>query len=145
MLVMASTFHRDIISINKSERSKELHVRATRMYVIAGAIITALISLRPPGGIVTLTSFSGSLYAACFLPAILLGLLWRRGNSLAVCSSMVAGAVVLLLWPFLPISGSIHRVFPAMLLSIVRYLFFTQTRKNTADERVNTLFAHSSS
>jgi Na+/pantothenate symporter len=115
------------------------------MYVIAGAIITALIALRPPGGIVTLTSFSGSLYAACFLPAILLGLHWRRGNSFAVCSSMVAGAVVLFLWPFLPFSGSIHRVFPAMLLSTVLYLFFTQIRENTADERVDTLFAHSSS
>jgi Na+/pantothenate symporter len=62
-----------------------------------------------------------------------------------VCSSMVAGAVVLFLWPFLPFSGSIHRVFPAMLLSTVLYLFFTQIRENTADERVDTLFAHSSS
>jgi len=142
---MASTFHRDIISINKSERSKELHVRATRMYVIAGAIITALISLRPPGGIVTLTSFSGSLYAACFLPAILLGLHWRRGNSLAVSSSMVSGAFVLLLWPFFPLSGSIHKVFPAMLLSTALYLYFTQTRENTADKRVETLFSQSGS
>tara|TARA_B000000460_G_scaffold200798_1_gene147395 strand:+ start:1473 stop:2936 length:1464 start_codon:yes stop_codon:yes gene_type:complete len=145
LLVMASTFHRDIISIKKSERSKELHVRATRMYVIAGAIITALIALRPPGGIVTLTSFSGSLYAACFLPAILLGLHWRRGNSLAVCSSMVAGVFVLLLWPFFPLSDSIHKVFPAMLLSTILYLFFTQTRENTADERINSLFANNSS
>ncbi len=144
LLVMASTFHRDIISLKKSEESKELNISATRIYVITGAIITALISLRPPGGIVFLTSFSGSLYAACFLPAILLGLHWRRGNSLAVCSSMVTGAFVLFLWPYLPYSESIHKVFPAMLLSTVLYLFFTQTRENTADERVEALFSQTS-
>ena len=58
---------------------------------------------------------------------------------------MVAGVFVLLLWPFFPLSYSIHKVFPAMLLSTILYLFFTQTRENTADERINSLFADSSS
>ena len=140
LLVMASTLHRDVISLKKADASDAIHVTATRRYVIACAIITALIALRPPGGIVSLTSFSGSLYAGCFLPAILFGLHWKRGNSTAVCTSMLTGAAVLLLWPLLPFGAAVHKVFPSMLLSTVTYIVLSTQMKDTCDDRVPTLF-----
>ena len=142
LLVMASTFHRDIISINKGERSESLQIKSTRKYVVICAVITAIIALNPPGGIVSLTSFSGSLYAACFLPAILLGLHWKKGNNFAVLSSMISGALVLILWPLTPYNGLIHKVFPAIILSTILYIAFTLQKADTSDKRVPKLFSN---
>jgi Na+/pantothenate symporter len=86
------------------------------------AAATAVIALDPPGGIVSLTAFSGSLYGACFFPAIVLGLHWRRGSGVAVVTSFVAGVVVLLTWDLLPGSEILHEVFPALLLSSLAYV-----------------------
>ncbi len=122
LLVMASTCHRDLVSIWRPQNAEQSAVRATRLYVVLFAFITAMIALNPPGGIVALTAFSGSLYAACFFPAIILGLYWRRGNGTAAIAGFVTGIVVLLIWKSLPFAGSLHRVFPAMLLSTLVYV-----------------------
>ena len=121
LLVMASTCHRDLVSMWRPSFADRAAVRATRIYVGLFAFITALIALNPPGGIVTLTAFSGSLYAACFLPSIVLGLYWRRGNGQAAIASFIVGIAVLVLWKYLPWAAGIHQVFPAMLSSMLAY------------------------
>jgi Na+/proline symporter len=93
----------------------------TRWAVVGIAIVSAWIALRPPGGIVEITIFSGSLYAVCFLPAILLGLHWRRGTAGAVLASMGVGTVVLLVWLLTGLGDVLHEVFPALLASCVTY------------------------
>ncbi|NIR78082.1 MAG: hypothetical protein GWO00_06775, partial [Gemmatimonadetes bacterium] len=85
------------------------------------ALITAVISLSPPGGVVELTAFSGSLYGACFFPAVIFGLHWRQGSGASVIASFVVGIVVLLGWDFVPGSAILHEVFPAMLLSTAAF------------------------
>ena len=97
-------------------------IRATRLYVAAFALVTAIIALNPPGGIVSLTALSGSLYAACFFPAILLGLYWKRGSGTAVVASYAAGLGTLSVWHLLPWGGAVHRVFPALAASIAIYV-----------------------
>ncbi len=141
LLVMASTFERDVIGMWRRTLAERRAVRATRWYVALFALVTALIALNPPGRIVDLTVFSGSLYAACFLPAIVLGLHWRRGNGAAVVSSFLVGISTLLLWRYLPFGKDVHQVFPAMLLSTFAYFVVaTHTRSNDAPE-VERLFA----
>ncbi|WP_419858575.1 sodium:solute symporter family protein [Candidatus Palauibacter irciniicola] len=80
LLVMASTWERDVISLFRPQADEGRAVAHTRFWVALFAIITAWLALNPPGSIVTLTAFSGGLYAACFFPAVVLGLLWRRGT-----------------------------------------------------------------
>lgn len=121
LLVMASTWQRDVVSLFHRVEEKKA-VRETRRYVALFAVITALIAVNPPGSIVTLTALSGSLYAACFFPAIVLGLFWKRGTGAAVIGSFVAGVVVLIGWDWLPIGGLVHEVFPAMALSMLAYV-----------------------
>jgi Na+/pantothenate symporter len=125
LLVMASTCHRDLVSVWRLHISDLSAVRATRIYVAIFAFITALIALNPPGGIVALTAFSGSLYAACFFPVIVFGLYWHRGNGKAAIASFVTGIATLLLWKYLPFAASVHSVFPAMLLSTLGYISFS--------------------
>jgi len=121
LLVMASTWERDLVSMFRDVEETQA-VRETRRYVVLFALITALLAVNPPGTIVTLTAFSGSLYAACFFPAVVLGLFWRRGNGRAVVASLVTGIAVLLVWGRLPFGSVVHEVFPAMALSTLIYV-----------------------
>jgi len=119
LLVMASTAERDIAGLLGGSGAE---LRKTRLWVALFALIAALIALRPPGGIVTLTVLSGAVFAACFAPSVLLGLYWRRGTGVAVLASFAGGLVTLLLWPRLPIAATVHQVFPAVFLSTVLYV-----------------------
>lgn len=140
LLVMASTAERDLASVLRGAREETAELRATRGYVALFALVTAVIALRPPGGIVSLTVLSGSLYAACFLPTVLLGLFWRRGNGTAVLGSFGAGILVLLVWSRLQISGTVHEIFPAVVLSLVAYVGLALMLPHSDDERVRALF-----
>jgi Na+/pantothenate symporter len=80
-----------------------------------------VVALNPPGGIVEITIFSGSLYAVCFLPAILFGLHWHRGAAAGVLASMVSGVTVLLGWMLLGPTEVVHEVFPALTISCLVY------------------------
>ena len=127
---MASTCQRDIVGLWRKHVSEASALRATRLYVALFAVVTAILALRPPGSVVALTAMSGSLYAACFFPAIVFGLYWRRGDGRAVVASFLAGGLTLLLWRFSPLAATVHAVFPALLLSTLTYvgLAFAQTR-----------------
>jgi SSS family transporter len=141
LLVMASTAQRDIVGFFRKSASEKSAVLATRRYVAIFAFITMLIALNPPGGIVGLTALSGALYAACFLPAVILGLYWRGGNGAAVIASFIGGLSVLLLWRFIPAVASIHQVFPAVLLSLALYLLVSLKRgAGSSDELLDRLF-----
>jgi SSS family transporter len=123
LLVMAATFHRDLVALARPARTERAAVRATAIYVALFAFITAVIALNPPGGIVAMTSFSGSLYAACFFPPLIFGLYWRRGDGRAALAAMVAGLAVLTLWTPLDLAP-IHELFPSMAVAILAYLAF---------------------
>jgi Na+/pantothenate symporter len=120
LLVVATTFERDVVDLARGHQSDR--VGAARLYVMVFAMVTALVALRPPAGIVELTSFSGSLYGACFLPAVALGLWWRRGDGASVLASFLVGILVLLSWRWSPLRGVLHEVFPAMLASLAAYV-----------------------
>jgi SSS family transporter len=122
LLVMASTWQRDLLGRWRRLASERAQVRETAGWVAVFAAVTTLIALNPPAGVVKLTSFSGSLYAACFFPALLFGLYWRKGNGVAVVSSLVTGFLVLVLWTPLGIAPGIHEVFPALALSTLAHV-----------------------
>ena len=122
LLVLASTCARDIVGLWRKAVPEARAIRATRGYVALFAFLPAVIALDPPGGIVTLTAFSGSLYAACFFPALILGLYWEKGNGAAVLVSFAMGLGTLSLWRYLPGVTSIHPVFPAVLFSTVAFV-----------------------
>ena len=121
LLVAGSVITRDVIGrvVNLSDAQSVLFIR---MGVVACAVVAAILALNPPAGIVELTIFSGSLYAACFAPAILLGLHWRRGNPASVMISFVTGVTTLLIWRFFELHLIIHEVIPALVLSFLVYI-----------------------
>ncbi|MCI0434070.1 MAG: hypothetical protein L0271_10620 [Gemmatimonadetes bacterium] len=144
LLVTAATADRDIVRVlRRGTASDAMVMRSTRFYVVLFSAITAVLALNPPGGIVALTSFSGALYGACFAPAILFGLWWRRGNGAAVLASFTVGTGVLLGWRSLPWSEVVHEVFPALALSLLVFVFIALMTPATRSEAVDALFARS--
>ncbi len=119
LLVAASVLYKDLVEVVRPLANP---IRWTRMGVVGFAVAAALFALDPPGGIVEITIFSGSLYAACFFPAILFGLHWLKGSAQAVIASMATGVVVLLSWLLLGASEVVHEVFPALAASCLVYL-----------------------
>ncbi len=139
LLVMASTTERDIVSVVRPGRSEKSEMFWTRGWVALFALITAIISLDPPGGIVELTAFSGSLYGACFFPAILFGLHWTRGSAAAVIASFAVGIGVLMTWEFVPGSEVLHEVFPAMVLSTAAFWGVSLVTEDGANDMIKGL------
>ena len=140
LLVMASTTQRDLVGMVREPVSERATLRATRFYVALFALITAIIALNPPDGIVGLTAFSGAVFGACFGPALLLGLYWRRGNGRATVASFITGMSVLLLWNRFPWTGGIHQVFPGMALSFLAYWLVARCTPSYESDEVDRLF-----
>ena len=119
LLVAASVLYKDLVEV----ASPVAHPLAwTRGGVVGLAAVSAVAALRPPGDIIEITIFSGSLYAVCFFPALVFGLHWRRGSAWAVLASMALGVSVLIGWLLLGLGAYVHEVFPALLVSCVAYL-----------------------
>ena len=139
LLVVASTFQRDVRGVWRAAESDQQALRETRWYVAIFAALTAVVALDPPGEIVTLTAFSGSLYAACFLPCVVLGLTWRRGDGASVLASFGLGLATLALWPQTAWSAQIHPVFPAMGLSMLGYAVLAKLRSPVESDELDRL------
>ena len=125
LLVAASTGFRNLLLpfIGSKTMPVSHQLRLTRFLVFFLAALAALLALDPPGDILQITIFSGSLYAVCFLPAVVLGLYWSKGSARSVLLSMVAGVVTLLVWLSLGLNALVHEVFPALGMSLLIYVF----------------------
>jgi SSS family transporter len=123
LLVAASVLYKDVV---EAVHPTGHPLTWTRIGVVGFSMLAAVIALNPPGGIVEITIFSGSLYAVCFFPAILFGLHWSRGSAAGALASMVAGVTVLLGWMLLGPRDAVHEVFPALLTSCGIYVFFAR-------------------
>jgi SSS family transporter len=121
LLVAASVLQQDLLAPRFPALARYA-IAVTRAAVVAFALLAAVLALDPPGGIVELTIFSGSLYAVCFLPPLLLGLYWSRGDAGAVLAAMGLGIVVLFGWRGLGWQQTLHEVFPALGTSLGIYV-----------------------
>ena len=126
LLVAASTSFKNLIRPIYSTQSE---LGWTRALVFGFAAVAAVLAFKPPADIVEITIFSGSLYAVCFLPAVVLGLHWPRGDSYAVIASMLLGTLVLVLWMLSGLRGHLHEVFPALIFSISIYIVISLMRQ----------------
>jgi SSS family transporter len=122
LLVTATSFQRDLLPLGIAPPADERRaIRYTQACIVVFACVTAALAWNPPAGIVKLTTWSGSLFAACFLPAILFALYGRRGSGKAVVASYFAGFAVLVAWSRSDLAGTLHEVFPATVASIAAF------------------------
>ena len=133
LLVAASTFYKNLIQPFNLPSAQTFPLAWTRAAVLLLALMSAGFALNPPGDILASTIFSGSLYAACFFPAVVCGLYWQKGSAAGVLASMTAGVTVLLVWIASGLSSVLHEVFPALAVSLVVYYVVARLSHDTVD------------
>ena len=138
LLVAASVASRDIFG--RRRRDETNVVKGARLGVAGFAVVAAVVALNPPGGIVEITIFSGSLFAVCFVPTILLGLHWRRGNEAAALSAFGVGIAVLLGWLLAGLGDVVHEVFPALFASTIAYVAISARGRPVTNPAVKGMF-----
>ena len=119
LLVASSTLYKNLIAPFKKVDNE---VRLSRIAVIAFACLAAFLALNPPGDIVGITIFSGSLYAVCFFPPVVFGLYGRVAPASWVFAAMLCGMATLVIWIALGLNSLLHEVFPGLIVSTVVYL-----------------------
>lgn len=138
LLVAAASIDHDLIS---PDGTGDAAVNRTRIWVVVVSLASMLAALTPlADDIVKLTAFSGSLYGACFFPALVIGLYWRKPGENAAVASVIIGSAVVMAW-FVAINydwgkdyawTKIHEVWVGLGVGIGVYvvvgLFSTQSR-----------------
>ena len=104
LLVAASSVDHDVVSPGRDAPNA---VSRTRWCVFVLSAVAAGLSLVLDQGITEMSSFSGSLYAACFLPPLIVGLFWNRLGRRAALAAMVTGFVTTLAWFLMKQGGSL--------------------------------------
>ena len=121
LLVAASSVSRDLLFLKDDESKAILH---TRIWIMVLSLVSMLLALNPFADIVEITAFSGSLYAACFLPTLVLGLYWKKGTAGGSLSCVVGGTLTVVLWFLAKRNGwtDIHEVYVGFVVGLVLYL-----------------------
>lgn len=117
LLVAASSVEHDLLALGGRDRA----VRRTRIWVIALSLASMLVALSQLAeDIVHVTAFSGALYSACFLPALGLGLFWRRPAAPAALVSVLAGSATVIGWAIAREWKlvALHEVYPGLLIGL---------------------------
>lgn len=98
LLVAASSVDHDLIAPDRDQKGA---MRMTRLWVVMLSGTAALLAWWLDRGIVEMSSFSGSMYAACFLPTLVVSLFWRGATVSGAFAGLILGFLVTLGWFFL--------------------------------------------
>jgi len=134
IIIIGTAFVKDIWHVIKPMSEDKIIVR-TKWFMLIYCILVYLLTLYPMAGIVELTAFAGSVFAASFFPSIFGGLYLRWGTDVAALSSMIVGMVVNIIWRFgfrLRVESlyDIHEIIPAFIISLVTYIIVSRLTPN---------------
>ena len=126
ILIAGTSIVRDLWQVWQPMSDRQV-VRRTRYGMLLYCMLVFVFTLYPPAGIVELSAFAGSVFAASFFPTIFGGLYFRWGTDAGAVASMAAGILINLVWRFsirFSVAGmdQIHEVFPAFLGSLLVYI-----------------------
>lgn len=115
-------------------------VARTKISMLLYCLLVFIFTLYPPAGVVEMSSFAGSVFAASFFPTIFGGLYFRWGTDLGAVASMVAGMLINVVWRFgirfhFERMSEIHEVFPAFLVSFLVYIAISKMSSNRVPDK----------
>ncbi len=109
LLVTASAVSKDIYT-DVIRKGNDINEKKTlwisRIVVIVVAIIAFFIAWNPNSSIMTLVSDAWAGFGAAFGPVVVLSLFWKKTNKTGALSGIIAGALTVIIWDYIPfISG----------------------------------------
>ena len=146
IIIIGTAFVKDIWHV-VSPMPDTVVIRRTKWFMFFYCVVIYVLTLFPMAGIVELTAFAGSVFAASFFPAIFGGLYLKWGTDIAALSSMIVGMVVNIVWRFgfrLRIENlyDIHEIIPAFVISLFTYIVVSKFTKSRmpGDEHLSKVF-----
>ena len=130
LLVSASSLSEDIFhKFFAQNASQKMVVLVGRCCVIAVCLAAGGLAYNPNETILGLVGNAWAGFGAAFGPVILLSLFWRKLSYWGAVSSMLAGAVIVLIWIKLGLGSIIYEIVPgffgALLVAIIVSLITT--------------------
>ena len=108
LLVTASAVSKDIYSdvIKKGKNKDDKKVLIlSRVVVVIVAVIAFFIAWNPNSSIMALVSDAWAGFGSAFGPVVVLSLFWKKTNKAGALSGMIAGALTVIIWDYIPIVG----------------------------------------
>lgn len=108
LLVTASAVSKDIYAdvIKKGKNLNDKKVLwLSRIVVIVVAAIAFFIAWDPNSSIMTLVSDAWAGFGAAFGPVVVLSLFWKKTNRAGALSGIIAGALTVIIWDYIPLIG----------------------------------------
>lgn len=146
LLVAASSFSSDLYKpiIRKNASNKEM-LWVSRAIVIVIAVIAYFIASskgKAAQAIMDLVSNAWGIFGAAFGPAVLFSLFWKRFTYKGAVAGIIVGALVDMLWLWLPVSGGlaltavtgIYEIIPGFILGGVAAVVATLCDKAPSEE-----------
>ena len=146
LLVAASSFSSDLYKpmIRKNASNKEM-LWVSRIVVLVIAIIAFFIASskgKAAQAIMDLVSNAWGIFGAAFGPAVLLSLFWKRFTYKGAVAGIVTGALIDMLWLWLPVSGGlaltaitgVYEIIPGFIIGGIVAIITTLLDKKPSEE-----------
>lgn len=143
LLVTASAVAEDLYKgIFKKDASEKAVLGLSRIVVIIVAIIAFVIAWNPDSSIMGLVSDAWAGFGAAFGPLVLLSLFWRRTNFGGAVTGIITGAVVVIVWDYLPLVAGetignvtgLYSLVPGFFLSLLSIIVVSLCTKAPSEE-----------
>lgn len=152
LLVAASSFASDLYKpiIRKDASNKEM-LWVSRIVVLVIAVVAYFIASskgKAAQAIMDLVSNAWGIFGAAFGPAVLLSLFWKRFTYKGAVAGIIVGALVDMLWLWLPVSNGlaltaitgIYEIIPGFVIGAIAAVIVTLIDKKPSAE-VEAIFA----
>lgn len=145
LLIMASsTIIKDLYITYFDKKAKEEKVRKISMFTsFFIGILVFLLSLKQLSLIVWINLFALAGQEIIFFSPLILGLYWKRANSVGAIASMVFGITTYLYIEIFKVSVfGLHNVVPALTISLLAFIIGSYLGKKPSDEIIETFFEY---
>lgn len=132
---LTEDFYRLFIKRGASERELVL---VGRLSVVAVAGVAMALAQNPDSSVLALVSNAWAGFGAAFGPVILLALTWRRMTFAGALAGMVSGAVVVIAWIILGLSGVLYEIIPGFIAAMAAIVGVSLITQNTPDMPAST-------
>ena len=145
LLAAASAVSQNIVAeFLKVKISSKASMWIARITVIVISIIAVFLALNPDSSVFRIVSFAWGGFGACFGPAVLLALFWKRSNKWGILAGMISGGAMIFIWKFVirvAFAGSvldIYELLPAFILNLIVAVVVSLITKAPAKEVTDT-------
>ena len=129
-------------SIFKKKASDSTIISISRITVCIVAILAFIIAWNPDNSVMALVSDAWAGFGAAFGPLVLCALFWKRTNLYGALSGIISGAVVVLIWDYIPfLSGNtisevtgLYSLVPGFFISLLFIVVVSMTTPAPSNE-----------